>query len=133
MRIVFLGSPDFAVPSLRHLHASTHSVVCVVTQPDRPFGRHLQMHAPAVKTAALELGIPILQPATTRTPEFAESIAAHQPDILVVVAYGEILRTAVLTAAPRGAVNLHASLLPKYRGAAPVPWAILNGEKISGC
>ena len=133
MRVIFMGSPDFAVPTLEALRGSHHEVVAVVTQPDRPFGRHLQLHSPPVKAAAHSMGIPVLQPATTRNPEFVAEIETLRPDILVVVAYGEILRPALLQVPPRGAVNLHASLLPKYRGAAPVAWAILHGEKQTGC
>jgi len=132
MRIVFMGSPQFAVPSLEALHASDHEIVAVVTQPDRPVGRNLQVQPPAIKIAAQARRIHVVQPETTRTPEFIEQIRAFSPDLLVVVAYGEILRRNLLDVSPRGAVNLHASLLPKYRGAAPVPWAILNGETETG-
>lgn len=133
MRVVFMGSPQFAVPSLEAIHSSPHDVVAVVTQPDRPVGRSLKVHPPPVKVCAQTLDIPVLQPATTKTPEFLDQISAFGPDILVVVAYGEILRKNVLELTPAGAVNLHASLLPKYRGAAPIPWAILNGEAETGC
>jgi methionyl-tRNA formyltransferase len=132
MKIVFMGSPSFAVPSLEALHGSTHEVVAVVTQPDRPSGRSLILRAPAVKLAAHKLGLPVIQPTTTKTQQFLDEIGAFRPDVLVVVAYGEILKPALLDLPPRGAVNLHASLLPKYRGAAPVPWAIQRGEAITG-
>jgi methionyl-tRNA formyltransferase len=132
MRIVFLGSPEFAVPSLEALHASSHKVLAVVTQPDRPSGRKLQPKPPAVKLAAEKFGLQVLQPVTTKTPEFLQQIAGLKPDALVVVAYGEILRRNLLELAPAGAINLHASLLPKYRGAAPIPWAILHGDAESG-
>ncbi len=132
MKIVFMGSPQFAVPSLEALHESHHEITSVVTQPDRPGGRNLRIQPPAIKTAAQIRGIPVFQPETTRTPEFVDQIRAFRPDLLVVVAYGEILRRNLLDVAPLGAVNLHASLLPKYRGAAPVAWAILNGEKETG-
>jgi len=132
MKIVFMGSPQFAVPSLEALQASHHEIAAVVTQPDRPVGRNLQIRAPAIKIAAQKLGIPVLQPETTRTQEFVERIRSFHPDLLVVVAYGEILRRNLLEVPPRGTVNLHASLLPKYRGAAPVAWAILNGETETG-
>ncbi len=132
MRIIFMGSPQFAVPSLEALHASHHEIVAVVTQPDRPGGRSLRVQSPAIKVAAHACGIPVFQPETTRTPEFFKQISAFHPDVLVVVAYGEILRRNLLEVPPRGAVNLHASLLPKYRGAAPVAWAILNGETETG-
>ena len=133
MRVIFMGSPLFAVPSLEAIHGSGHDVVAVVTQPDRPVGRSLKVHPPPVKVSAQALNIPVLQPTTTKTPEFIDQISAFGPDILVVVAYGEILRKNVLELAPAGAVNLHASLLPKYRGAAPIPWAILHGESETGC
>jgi methionyl-tRNA formyltransferase len=132
MKIVFMGSPPFAVPSLEVLHASRHQIAAVVTQPDRPGGRSLRLQSPAVKIAAHQFGIPVLQPSTTKTPEFLEEVAAFQPDALVVVAYGEILKRSLLELPPRGAINLHASLLPKYRGAAPIPWAILHGESETG-
>jgi methionyl-tRNA formyltransferase len=132
MRVVFMGSPQFAVPSLEAIDSSSHDIVAVVTQPDRPVGRSLKVHPPPVKAAAQKLNIPVLQPSTTKNPEFLDQISAFGPDILVVVAYGEILRKNVLELSPAGAVNLHASLLPKYRGAAPIPWAILNGETETG-
>ena len=132
MRIIFMGSPSFAVPSLEAIHASNHKVLAIVTQPDRPVGRNLKIQPPPIKITAQSLGIPVFQPTTTKTQEFVDQMAALKPDILVVVAYGEILRRNVLELAPRGAVNLHASLLPKYRGAAPIPWAILNGENETG-
>lgn len=133
MRIIFIGSPHFAVPSLEAIHASDHEVVAVVTQPDRPVGRSLKVHSLPVKVSAQAMNIPVLQPPTTRSQDFIDQISAFGPDILVVVAYGEILRRNVLELTPAGAVNLHASLLPKYRGAAPIPWAILNGETETGC
>lgn len=132
MKIIFMGSPQFAVASLAALKESQHEIVAVVTQPDRPSGRMLQSQAPAVKVAAHKFALPVLQPVTTKTPQFVEEIASFQPDLLVVVAYGEILRQNLLESARCGAVNLHASLLPKYRGAAPIPWAILKGEAKTG-
>jgi methionyl-tRNA formyltransferase len=128
-----MGSPQFAVPSLEAIHSSNHDVVAVVTQPDRPVGRSLKVHPPPVKVSAKTLDIPVLQPVTTKSAEFIDQISAFGPDIFVVVAYGEILRKNVLELPPAGAVNLHASLLPKYRGAAPIPWAILNDETETGC
>ena len=127
-----MGSPAFAVPSLEALCRSHHEVVAVVTQPDRPKGRRLVLQAPAVKIAAHRLNLPVLQPATTKNELFMQEVKSFQPDLLVVVAYGEILRPALIDLAPRGAVNLHASLLPRYRGAAPIPWAILHGETVTG-
>jgi methionyl-tRNA formyltransferase len=132
MRIVFMGSPQFAVPSLDAIFSSTHEVVAVVTQPDRPKGRNLLPQPPPVKIAAHRLGIPVLQPVTTKSDVFLQEIKSFRPDLLVVVAYGEILRRALLNLPPYGVVNLHASLLPKYRGAAPIPWAILRGESHTG-
>ena len=127
-----MGSPAFAVPGLEALCNSDHEVVAVVTQPDRPKGRRLLLQPPAVKIAAHRLNLPVLQPATTKSEVFVQEVKSFHPDLLVVVAYGEILRPALLEIPPRGAVNLHASLLPKYRGAAPIPWAILQGETITG-
>jgi methionyl-tRNA formyltransferase len=132
MRIVFMGSPQFAVPSLEALYHSMHQVIAVVSQPDRPKGRNLIPQAPAVKLAAHRLQIPVLQPSTTKSQIFLEEIGSFHPELLVVVAYGEILRPALLELPSYGAVNLHASLLPKYRGAAPVPWAILHGDAVTG-
>ncbi|HJZ13275.1 MAG TPA: methionyl-tRNA formyltransferase, partial [Acidobacteriota bacterium] len=128
MKIIFLGSPAFAVPSLEALYHSSHSIAAVVTQPDRATGRGLLPQAPPIKTSAHLMGIPVLQPVTTKAVEFVEEIKMFGPDLLVVVAYGEILRPSLLRVATRGAINLHASLLPHYRGAAPIPWAILRGE-----
>ena len=127
-----MGSPQFAVPSLESLSSSTHEVVAVVTQPDRPKGRNLLPQPPPVKIAAHRLGIPVLQPVTTKSDVFLQEMRSFRADLLVVVAYGEILRPALLNLPPYGAVNLHASLLPKYRGAAPIPWAILRGESHTG-
>ena len=127
-----MGSPDFAVPSLESLSHSNHEVLAVVTQPDRPKGRSLLQHAPPVKILAHKLNIPVLQPVTTKSDIFLEEMRSFRPDLLVVVAYGEILRKNLLELPPHGAVNLHASLLPKYRGAAPIAWSILQGESVTG-
>jgi methionyl-tRNA formyltransferase len=132
MRIVFMGSPQFAVPALEALHQSSHEIAAVVTQPDRPKGRKLQTQPPPVKIAAQQFHIPILQPATTKSEAFFEELRSIRPGLLVVVAYGEILRSNLLSLPQFGAVNLHASLLPKFRGAAPIPWAILSGEDRTG-
>lgn len=133
MRAVFLGSPEFAVPSLRALDRHPDiDVVLVVTQPDRPAGRGRSLSSPAVKVAAAELGIPVYQPESLREPEFAEPLVAVSPDMLVVVAYGELLRKHVLQLAPLGCLNVHPSLLPAYRGASPIPAAILNGDTMTG-
>lgn len=127
-----MGTPDFAVPSLRALHNSDHWVALVVTQPDRPKGRGRKVIFSPVKEAALELGYDIIQPSSVRAPEFYEKMAALSPDIFVVVAFGHILPKKVLSIPAKGAINLHASLLPKYRGPAPIQWAIINMEKESG-
>ncbi len=132
MRIIFMGTPDFAVPTLERLIESRHEVVCVVTQPDRPSGRGQQIHPPPVKQVALRHNIPVLQPEKLRGTDFHRTLAAYQPDVIVVVAYGKILPPEVLAVPRFGCLNVHASLLPKYRGAAPVPWAIIRGERKTG-
>ncbi|NVB78378.1 MAG: methionyl-tRNA formyltransferase [Kofleriaceae bacterium] len=131
MRVVFMGSPEFAVPCLRAL-AGAHEVALVVSQPDKPAGRGGQMHAPAVKVAALELGLPVIQPKSARTGELQKALEESGAEVAIVVAYGKILPKAVLDALPRGCLNVHASLLPKYRGAAPVQWAVIDGETETG-
>lgn len=131
-RIVFFGTPEFAVPSLRALRAGADSVVGVVCQPDRPAGRGQQLQAPPVKLAAVEAGIPVLQPLKIRTPEFLDELRAWAPDLIVVAAYGRILPRTILDLPRLGCINVHASLLPKYRGAAPIQWAILRGEVRTG-
>lgn len=129
-KIIFMGTPEFAVPSLRAIHTE-FGVAAVVTVPDKPKGRGLKLVPSEVKKAALELGIPILQPESVKSPEFAEQIAALQPDVIAVIAF-KILPPSVYSQAKLGAFNIHGSLLPKYRGAAPIQWAIINGEKVSG-
>jgi len=131
-RIVFFGTPEFAVPSLRALLASEDQVVGVVCQPDKPAGRGQHVTPPPVKELALEAGVPFLQPAKLRTPNFAEVLRPLAPDLIVVAAYGKILPKSILDLPQYGCVNVHASLLPKYRGAAPIQWAILRGEERSG-
>ncbi|MEZ4287115.1 MAG: methionyl-tRNA formyltransferase [Polyangiales bacterium] len=131
MRAVFFGSPEFAVPCLDALNEIA-DVVAVVSQPDRPKGRGMKLQAPAVKQRALELGLPVMQPQKVRTPDFAASIAALNADVALVVAYGRILPRAVLDATRRGCINVHASLLPRWRGAAPIQWAIASGDKMTG-
>jgi methionyl-tRNA formyltransferase len=126
-----MGSPDFAVPPLRALLAA-HEVVLVVTQPDKPAGRGKRLQPPPVKDVAQAAGVPVLQPASVRKPEIAEALRATGAELAVVVAYGKILPPAVLEAFPRGCINVHASLLPAYRGAAPIQWAILRGETETG-
>ncbi|NJN69892.1 MAG: methionyl-tRNA formyltransferase [Nitrospira sp.] len=132
MRIVFMGTPEFAVPSLEALLRSDDHVVGVVSQPDRPKGRGQQLVAPPVKLVAERAGIPVLQPLKIRTPEFLQALSSWQPDLIAVAAYGRILHTPILSLPPKGCVNVHGSLLPKYRGAAPVQWAIINGESETG-
>lgn len=132
MKVVFFGSPAFAVPTLDKLVDAGHEIAAVVTQPDKPAGRGLQMKAPAVKVRALELGLPVLQPRSARAPDFADQLRAIAPDVAVVVAYGKILPRAVLDIPRHGCLNVHASLLPKYRGAAPIQWALINGETRTG-
>lgn len=127
-----MGTPDFAVPCLQALLDDGHRVSLVVTQADKPKGRGHRLTPPPVKELALSRSIPVYQPMTLRTEEAAETIAAAQPDLIVVVAYGRILPQAVLSLPPRGCINVHASLLPRYRGAAPIQWAILNGETETG-
>lgn len=131
MRTIFFGSPDFAVPCLEALH-DISEIVAVITQPDRPAGRGLAMRPPAVKARALELGLTVWQPTKVRRPEFAEQLRAMSADVAVVVAYGRILPKAVLDAPRTGCVNVHASLLPKWRGAAPIQWSIVHGDAETG-
>lgn len=130
-RVVFMGSPEFALPSLRGL-ASNYQVVGVVTQPDRPAGRGKQLAAPPVKTLALELGIPVIQPRRLKEPETMAQLQAWAPDVIIVAAFGQILRPAVLDLPPHGCINVHASLLPRWRGASPIQAAILHGDAEAG-
>lgn len=132
MDLIFLGTPAFAVPALRRIVETGHTVLCVITQPDRPKGRGQQPAASPVKQAATRLGIPVYQPERIRRPEVLEQLRALQPEIMVVVGYGQIIPRSIIDLPPRGIVNVHASLLPKYRGAAPVQWAIINGETTTG-
>jgi methionyl-tRNA formyltransferase len=131
MRVVFMGSPDFAVPSLEALLAK-HEVALVVTQPDKPAGRGGKMTPPAVKVVAERAGVEVYQPASARKPEVAERLRATGADLGVVVAYGKILPRAVLEAFPRGCINVHGSLLPRWRGAAPSPRAVIAGDAETG-
>ena len=131
MRVVFMGSPEFAVPCLRALHGA-HDVTLVVSQPDKPAGRGGQLTAPAVKIAALELGLPVIQPKSARTGELRDAMVASSAELAVVVAYGKILPKPVLEALPHGCINVHASILPRYRGAAPVQWAVIHGDPETG-
>jgi methionyl-tRNA formyltransferase len=132
-RIVFMGTADLAVASLEALAAAPeYEIVAVVTQPDRPKGRALKLQPSPVKLAALRAALPVLQPESARNPAFAEELRRLEPDFIVVVAYGQLLPPAILAIPPRGCFNVHASLLPKYRGAAPIQWAILDGQAETG-
>ena len=132
LRIVFAGTPDFAVPALDALHAAGHEIAAVYTQPDRPAGRGQTLNESPVKRRAVELGLPLEQPATLRTTEAAADLAAYRPELMVVVAYGLILPPAILGVPRLGCWNIHASLLPRWRGAAPIQRAILAGDTTTG-
>jgi len=132
MRIVFMGTPDFAVPSLQLLVSGGYEVVAVVTQPDRPKGRKKTLTPPPVKEAALSFGIPVLQPERMRNPKAVAELAEYKPDLIVTAAYGQILPKAVLELPRLGCINVHGSLLPKYRGGAPIQRSIMNGEPETG-
>ena len=132
MRVVFMGTPDFAVGTLKALIDSRHEVVAVVTQPDKPKGRGKAMQFTPVKEVAAEAGIPILQPKKVREAEVIEEIQKFEPEVIVVVAFGQIIPKTILDMPKYGCVNVHASLLPKYRGAAPIQWAVIDGEEKSG-
>ncbi len=132
MRIVFMGTPDFAVPCLKVLIEGKHDVAAVVTQPDRAKGRGKQLASPPVKLMAEQAGIPVYQPERIKTPEFTNILKELKPDVMIVVAFGQILSQEILDIPSLGCINVHASLLPKYRGAAPINWCIINGEKVTG-
>ena len=132
MRVVFWGTPEFALPTLGALLGEGHDVLAVVTQPDRPQGRGRSLAPSAVKEFAEAESIPVLQPAKARAPEFVAELEALEPELNVVVAYGQILSRALLDAPSRGSVNLHPSLLPKLRGAAPINWALIRGHEVTG-
>ncbi len=132
VRVAFLGTPDFAVPSLEALAAAGHEVACVVCQPDRPAGRAQALREPATKRWARARGIPVLQPETIRDGRLAADLGARALDLLAVAAYGRILGKDLLELAPHGALNVHGSLLPRYRGAAPIQWAVAEGEGETG-
>ena len=129
MKIIFMGTPDFAVPSL---DAIKSNVIAVVTQPDRPKGRGHKLQSPPVKIFAEENNLPVFQPLKVRVPEVITQIAELKPDLIVVVAFGQILPQSLLDVPKFGCINVHASLLPKYRGAAPIEWSIIRGEKVTG-
>ncbi|MEE1114324.1 MAG: methionyl-tRNA formyltransferase [Eubacterium sp.] len=132
MRVVFMGTPDFAVGTLRAIVKAGHEVTGVITQPDKPVGRKMELKPTAVKAAALELGLPVYQPEKVRETACVEKIREMGADVIVVAAFGQIIPKSILEMPKYGCMNVHASLLPKYRGAAPIQWAILDGEKVTG-
>ena len=133
MRIVFMGTPDFAVPSLERLVADGHEIIAVVTQPDRPQSRGMKMTASPVKECALKYNIPVYQPEKIKKDrEFIEKYRQMNPELAVVVAFGQILSKELLDIPQKGNINVHGSLLPKYRGAAPIQWSVINGDKETG-
>ncbi len=132
MRVVFLGTPEFAVPTVDALARAGHEILAVVAQPDRPAGRGQALKAPATKAWAEARGVPVLQPVKVRDGALAAALSALRPDVLVVTAYGRILGRDLLTLAPLGAVNVHASILPRWRGAAPIQWAVASGDAETG-
>lgn len=132
MKVIFMGTPEFAVPTLRKLHENGHDIALVVTQPDKPSGRGKKLKKSEVKEAAEELGLPIFQPDKIKKQENIEVLKSYNPEVIVVVAYGQLLNKEILELPKYGCINVHASLLPKLRGAAPLNWAIINGEKKTG-
>jgi methionyl-tRNA formyltransferase len=132
LKILFMGTTDFAAACLESVLMAGHEVACVCTQPDRPKNRGMKLMPPPVKEYALSRGIEVIQPAAVKSAETVEVLRSYKTDIFVVVAYGRILPKAVLDIPPLGCVNVHASLLPKYRGSAPIQWAVINGEKQTG-
>ena len=131
-RVIFMGTPDFAVPSLKALIAAGYEIAAVFTQPDKPRGRSGKLAPSPVKEAALEADIPVYQPVKIRTPDNVQIIEELAPDVIVVAAFGQIIPKAILDIPRYGCINVHASLLPKYRGAAPIQWAVINGDPTSG-
>lgn len=132
MRVIFMGTPDFSVGTLEALIAAGYDVCLAVTQPDKPKGRGKEMQFPPVKETALKHGIPVYQPRRIREPECVEELRTYKADVMVVVAFGQILPKEILDMTPYGCINVHASLLPKYRGAAPIQWSIIDGETVTG-
>ena len=132
MKVVFMGTPDIAVPCLQKLIDEKHEILAVVTQPDKPKGRGKKLAMPPVKELAVAHDIPVYQPVRARDEEFVQTIKEINPDLIVVVAFGQILPKEILEVPKFGCVNIHVSLLPKYRGAAPIEWTIINGETESG-
>ena len=132
MKVIFMGTPDFSVGTLEALIEAGHEVVLAVTQPDKPKGRGGKMQYTPVKEAALAHGIPVFQPVKIREAQAVEELRKYNADIMVVIAFGQILPKEILEVTPYGCINVHASLLPSYRGAAPIQWAVINGDKVSG-
>lgn len=132
MRVVFMGTPDFSVGTLKAIVEAGHEVVGVITQPDKPKGRGKTVQFPPVKEEALKYGIPVYQPRKVRDAEFIEELKGMKPEVIVVVAFGQILPEEIIHMPPYGCINVHASLLPKYRGAAPIQWAVIDGEQETG-
>jgi len=132
MRIVYMGTPEFAVPPLKALIDAGHDIPLVITQPDKPVGRKQILTPPPVKVCATQAGIDVFQPTTMRSDEVYDTLKAVSPELIVVAAYGKILPERVLTLPEHGCINIHASLLPRYRGAAPIQWAVINGETEAG-
>ncbi len=132
MRVLFMGTPDFAVPSLQKLVSAGHEVCAVFTRQDKPVGRGMKLTPPPVKVCAAELGIPVYQPQSLKTEESLELVRSLAPEVIVVVAFGMLLPESILALPPKGCINIHGSVLPKYRGSAPVQWTVLNGDKIGG-
>ena len=132
MRILFMGTPDFAVPSLARLIDDGHEIVGVLTQPDKPQGRKMKLTPPPIKVLAQEHGLPVHQPQTLKDGAIADLLEQTQPELIVVVAYGKILPAYVLDFPPHGCINVHGSLLPRWRGAAPIQWSVIAGDKYAG-
>lgn len=132
MRIIFMGTPDFSVGTLEALIEAGHEICLAVTQPDKPRGRGKEMQYPPVKETALKYGIPVYQPKKIRDPQCVEELKKYNADVMVVIAFGQILPKSVLEMTQYGCINVHASLLPKYRGAAPIQWSIIEGESVTG-
>ena len=132
MRVVFMGTPDFAVPSLQALLDAGHEVAAVYTQPDKPQGRKQVLTAPPVKELALQHNIPVFQPNTLKKEDEQARLRELAPEVIIVVAYGKLLPKAVLDIPPRGCINVHGSLLPRWRGAAPIQWAVIAGDEKAG-
>ena len=132
MKLIFMGTPDFSVGTLEALIRAGHDECLAVTQPDKPKGRGKEMQFPPVKETALKHGIPVYQPRRIREPECVEELRKYNADVMVVIAFGQILPKEILEMTPYGCINVHASLLPKYRGAAPIQWSIINGESVTG-